>query len=321
MVLLKVIFVLMLIYGFVGIIASFFMNENTGKKISLPMRIPSLIVGIAGLFLLSFIVKIGPQDVGVKVTPSGVVDEELHTGWHIIMPWVDVYKMDKTVWVYTCANAPKEGSKPDSDAIWAPTIEGIKIGFDISVSWRISQDYASWIYENVTEDEGGDDSRYGWLEDNVIRAKLKSALALEVSNYTPIEVYSTKREEIQEQVLSRIIKEVKAYHILVDNVDIREVYYNPDYEKAINAKKLAEQEALRLVEVTKQREELLKQERINKDIAVTKAKGESEALRIKGQSITANPKIIQLEWIEKWDGKLPVYMLSDGKGIILDLGK
>jgi regulator of protease activity HflC (stomatin/prohibitin superfamily) len=100
-------------------------------------------------------------------------------------------------------------------------------------------------------------------------------------------------------------------------VDLREVFYNEQYETAINNKKLAEQEALRLVEVTKQREELKKQESINKDIEIIKAEGTSKALQIKGQAITANPKIIGLEWINKWDGHLPTYMMGSGQQVIM----
>lgn len=78
-------------------------------------------------------------------------------------------------------------------------------------------------------------------------------------------------------------------------------------------------QALRLVEVTRQREELKKQEAINKDIAILKAEGEAKALQIKGNSISSNPKIIQLQWIDKWDGTLPHTMLSNGGSYILDM--
>jgi regulator of protease activity HflC (stomatin/prohibitin superfamily) len=193
------------------------------------------------------------------------------------------------------------------------------MGFDVSVSWRIRPDEASWIYQNVTENDGGNTGRYLWLEDNVIRAKLKSAMALTVSNYSPIEVYSTKREEIQINVAERMKKEIVQYKLILDNIDLREVYYNSDYEKAINDKKLAEQEALRLFEVTKQKEEQLKQAEIEKNIAIQRAEGEARALQIKGTSLSNNPKMIQLEWVNKWDGKLPTYMMGDGQGVILNL--
>jgi regulator of protease activity HflC (stomatin/prohibitin superfamily) len=315
---------LILIYGTVGL---FFVllrkadksgSERTPNLV-LPYYLPSFIAGLAMVILVSLIVLLDAQQVGVLVSPSGVRDKELHTGWHVVAPWNDVHKMDKTVWVYTCANATNEGSKPNADAIWAPTKDGIKVGFDVSVSWRILPDEASWIYQNVTENDGGNSGRYLWLEDNVIRAKLKSALALTVSNYTPIEVYSTKREEIQERVAERMKKEILQYKLLLDQIDLREVYYNPEYEVAINNKKLAEQEAMRLVEVTKQKEEQLKQAEIEKNIAIQKAEGEAKALQIKGNSLSANPKIIQLEWINKWDGKLPTYMMGDGQGVILSL--
>jgi len=320
--LLKLIFWLVFLYGIVGTLLAFVPatdRQGNSKKIVLPYRLLSLIGGGIIVLILMLIVKIGPQDVGVLVTPRGVDDEELHTGWHIIAPWNDVHTMDKTVWVYTCADASQEGAKPNSDAIWAPTRDGIKMGLDISISWRIIPSEAAWIYQNVTENDGGKTGRYIWLEENIIRTKLKSALALTVSNYTPIEVYSTKREEIQESVLNRIKDEVVSYKLVVDQVDIREVYYNRNYEDAINNKKLAEQEALRLIEVTKQKQEQLKQAEIDKNIAIQRAEGEAKALQIKGSSIASNPKIIQLEWIDKWDGKLPTYMMGNGQGVILSL--
>jgi regulator of protease activity HflC (stomatin/prohibitin superfamily) len=310
---------IILIYGIAGFFLMTVRRQSGKSSMKLPFIIPSVITGALMVLMLSLIVLIDAQQVGVVVTPSGVRNQELHTGWHLIMPWNTLHKMDKTVWVYTCAQATNEGSKPNADAIWAPTKDGIKMGFDVSVSWRIDPNEASWIYQNVTENDGGNSGRYLWLEDNVIRTKLKSAMALTVSNYSPIEVYSTKREEIQIKVAERMKREVNQYKLFLDNIDLREVYYNVDYEKAINEKKLAEQEVLRLFEVTKQKDEQLKQAEIDKNIAIQRAEGEAKALQIKGASLSANPKMIQLEWINKWDGKLPQYMMGEGQGVILNL--
>lgn len=302
-------------------VISFIFKHVFDKPYTLPFSIVSLILGITLLIFQAMIVRIDAQQVGVLVKPNGVDDDEMNTGWHLVMPWNEVHKMDKTVWVYTCTNSKSEGSKNHEDAIWAPTKDGIKMGIDVSVSWKINPTMASWIYQNVTENEGGNGGRYLWLEENVIRTKLKSTLALSVSNYTPIEVYSTKREIIQNDVIKRIREEVEKYHLIIDQVDIREVYYNKDYENAINNKKLAEQEALRLVDVTRQKEELLKQASINKDIAIQQAEGEAKSLQIKGSSIASNPKIIELEWINKWDGTLPTYMMGSGQNVMLNLNK
>ncbi len=289
------------------------------QVVAFPFAKLAALAGLVGLALLSFIVKVGAQEVGVLVTPGGVSTQAVHTGWHLVPPWNTVYMMDRTVWVYTFTNKKDEGQVKGEDAVWTPTKDGIKMGLDLSISWRIDPEFAPWIYQNVSENDGGPTGRYVWIEQNIIRAKTKSALALTVSEFSPIEVYSSKRQEIQNIVLKKLGAEMALYHLVLEQVDIREVFYNTEYETAINNKKLAEQEAMRLVEVTKQKEEQLKQASIEKDIAIQKAQGESEALKIKGAAISTNPKIIQLEWIAKWDGSLPTYMLGNSNGVILNL--
>jgi regulator of protease activity HflC (stomatin/prohibitin superfamily) len=306
-------------------------KKETGKSAGflLPISIWFLIIPIAIFVAMMFITVIPSQKCGVVVTPTGVKQQSYPTGWHIVMPYYKVYTMDKTSQVYTCASRTSvsrddekyreyKDDATQSSTIWTPTIDGIKMGFDISASWSIDPEYAWWIYDNVSEQDGGLKGRFYWLEENVIKAKLKSALALTTSKYTPIQIYSDKRQQIQDEVFEKMKGDIAFYHLVLKQIDIREVYYNTDYEQIINKKKLEEQEVLRLVEVTKQKEELRKQELINKDIAITKAQGEAEALKIQGQAISNNPKIIELEWIKKWKGDVPTTVLGS-QGIMLNL--
>lgn len=308
------IIVVAILYGVLSIFLKFLSPKN-----KLPKGGASLFFGIVLFVFYLTVTVVGPQEVGVVVGPGGVKEAELHSGWHIVAPWNSVSPMDKTVWVYTFSQKGGEGEKRGDDAIWVSTKDGIKIGLDVSISWRIDPEFGSWIYSNVSENDGGSAGRYLWLEENVIRAKAKSAIALAVSQFTPIEAYSNKREEIRNISFRILQKELMTYHLVLDQVDLREVFYNQDYEKAINEKKLAEQKVLTLIEVTKQKEEELKQAEINKNIAIQKAEGEAKALQIKGSSIASNPKVIQLEWINKWNGALPVYMMGNGQGVILNL--
>lgn len=310
-------------------------NKVEDKEEPWPAPIAVFLLGLILFTAALFVVAVPAQECGVVVTPAGVKHESYKTGWHVVMPWYKVERMDKTVQVYTCANL---GSRSDADendvrmtkakrgsvqgtTIWAPTIDGIKMGFAISASWRIDPEYAWWIYDNVSELDDSSNGRFLWLEENVIKAKLKSALALTASRYTPIEVYSNKREEIQEITYEKMRKDIESYHLILEQIDIREVYYNDEYEKSINQKKLEEQKALTLIEVTKQKEELLKQAQIDKDIEITKAEAEAKALQIKGQSVASNPRIVELEWINKWNGELPTYMLGQNQGVMLGLTK
>jgi regulator of protease activity HflC (stomatin/prohibitin superfamily) len=285
----------------------------------------SVLIGSIIAFLTFFTIdltlyKVSAQEVGVVVKPSGVDENELYTGWHFIAPWNNVKLMDKTVWVYTLTKTSAEGEKPVDDAIWAPTSDGIKMGFDISVNWHIDPNQASWIYANISASQDGE-GKYHWMEENIIRPAIKSIMPLTISKYTPIECYSDKRAEIQDRVQASLIDELAKNHIIVDVAQIREVYYNRDFETAINQKKLEEQKVLTMVQITRQKDEQLKQAEIDKNIAIQQAEGEAKALQIKGTSINSNPKIIELEWIQKWDGQLPNYMMGSGQGIMLNLNK
>ncbi len=300
----------MALYGAVAFINNKWFQDPR-KPFKLPFSTPSIIIGVIFFTLLTLIFKIGGQDIGVKVTPAGVSDEELTTGWHIVMPWVDVYKMDKTVWVYSCS----KDSGANGPTIWAPTADGIKMGIDISASWRIDPEYGSWIYSNVSENDGGITGKYLWLEENVIKPKLKSALALTVSQFNPIQVYSDKRQYIQDLILEKMRMEISKYHLICEQIDVREVFYNSEYEKAIDAKKLAEQRVLELEEITRQKNEELKQSEIDKNIAIQRAQGEAESLKIKGAAINSNPKIVDLEWIAAWKAggsQVPNYIAGNG---------
>jgi len=308
--------IILLIYGAIAFFAKKARKRqpNNTDIANLPLPGASLIVGMV-LFLLGLtIVQIKGQEVGVMYTPSGIVETPLHSGWHIVAPWNKVYRMDKTVWVYTFAQSQKDGSMPNSDAIWAPTSDAFKLGYDISVTWRIDPDQAAWVYSNISEQDGSDEARYKWIEDNIIRAYTKSALTTVTKNYSVIEAYSIKRDEIQQKTFELLRKELEYNKLILEAVNIREVHYNKEYEDAINKKKLAEQEALRLLDVTKQKEEQLKQSRIDKDIKIQQAQGEAEALRIKGNSINTSPQIVELESVNKWDGKLPNVLIMGSNG-------
>ena len=232
-------------------VAATITNKIHGEKV-LPNHLSILLSGIVTAIVLSFAAVIPAQECGVVVTPGGVKHESYKTGWHIVMPWYKVIKMDKTVQVYTCANLGSQTDASNNDlrmtdakknsvqgtTIWAPTIDGIKMGFAISASWKIDEEYAWWIYDNVSELDDSSNGRFLWLEENVIKPKLKSALALTASKYTPIEVYSNKREEIQALTHEKMKKDIAEYHLILEQIDIREVYYNQEYENSINQKKL-----------------------------------------------------------------------------------
>ena len=149
-------------------------NNKTHKAKKMPTSSSMLIFPLILIGVLSFLTIIPAQNCGVVITPSGVKQESYSTGWHLILPIYTVKLMDKTAQVYTCANrttvsrddpnyAAYKVAATQSGTIWAPTVDGIKMGFDISASWAIDPQYAWWIYDNVSEQDGGGAGRFFWL--------------------------------------------------------------------------------------------------------------------------------------------------------------
>ena len=64
----------------------------------------------------------------------------------------------------------------------------------------------------------------------------------------------------------------------------------------------------------------------NATIKIAEAKGAAEAMQIKADAeayynktiaASLSPMIVQEDWIEKWDGKLPQYMLGESGASVL----
>ena len=111
------------------------------------------------------------------------------------------------------------------------------------------------------------------------------------------------------------------YGIELREVSLANIEFDTSYQRAIEAKQIEEQKA------EQKRYELVQAQR-QAEIAAAKAKGEGDALRIKGEAeatynaqvaASLTPVLIQQQYLSRWDGKLPVYMLSERNGVLLQL--
>lgn len=79
--------------------------------------------------------------------------------------------------------------------------------------------------------------------------------------------------------------------------------YSDKFEGAIEDKVIAEQKAQEAVNNTKRIKEEAEQK-------VISAKAEAEAMEIKSEALSKNKGLTEYEAVQKWDGKLPQYMLG-----------
>ncbi len=130
-----------------------------------------------------------------------------------------------------------------------------------------------------------------------------------------------KREEIRKRAMSKLGDNLSRYHIVVDDIYFANIRFTPDYERAIEAKQVAQQQ----VETQRQ---ILAQREIEAQQKVATAKGEAESILVvaHGQAKanealarSISPILVQYKGIEKWNGILP--QVSGSSIPLIDLGK
>lgn len=141
-----------------------------------------------------------------------------------------------------------------------------------------------------------------------------------VPNY-PITEILPKREEIRKRAMTKLGENLSRYHIIVDDIYISNIRFSPEYEKAIEAKQVAQQQ----VETQRQ---VLAQREIEAQQKIVTAKGEAESILVVAQGqAKANEALarslsailVEYKGIEKWNGVLP--QVSGGAVPFIDLGK
>jgi len=130
-----------------------------------------------------------------------------------------------------------------------------------------------------------------------------------------------KREEIRKRAMGKLGDNLARYHIIVDDIYFANIRFSPEYEKAVEAKQVAQQQ----VETQRQ---VLAQREIEAQQKVATAKGEAESIQVVAQgqarandalSRSISPILVQYKSVEKWNGILP--QVSGNAVPFIDLGK
>ena len=137
----------------------------------------------------------------------------------------------------------------------------------------------------------------------------------------PIGEILPKREEIRQTAMKKLGNNLARYHIIVDDIYFANIRFSPEYERAIEAKQVAQQQ----VETQRQ---VLAQREIEAHQKVATAKGEAESIFVvaqeqaKANEVLAHsltPILVSYKSIERWNGVLP--QVSGGAMPFIELGK
>ena len=143
-------------------------------------------------------------------------------------------------------------------------------------------------------------------KERLLEPRIAEVVQAATSAYT-IEELVSKRQELSQKIYLTLREDLKEFGVQVVKISITNHDFSDEYEKAIEAKKAAEQEA--------QKVEIENNQKIKTAEANLKVKElEARANSVLTQSLTK--EVLQKQWIEKWDGKLPQYQGGNANPIL-----
>lgn len=173
----------------------------------------------------------------------------------------------------------------------------------LKVLYRIPEQSAVQIYQQFKGDP--------FL--SLIQPRVDEAIKEITKEHTAQEIVQ-ERATIKQRTLDNARRKVGDLLSLVDVVVV-DISLSENLEAAIERKMVQEQEANKAVFEQQKAQ-------IDAQIAVVRAKGEAESIRIRGEALARNPELIDLEVVSKWTGRTPRVVSGDASGarMILPLG-
>jgi regulator of protease activity HflC (stomatin/prohibitin superfamily) len=246
-------------------------------------------------------VKVPAQAEGVLTMIGSVYDKPLEPGWHWKTPLHHVYMMPTNL----IANTVR--AQAGSHDLQQVTTE-------LTIPFHLQKGFGPKVYSKIGTLEK--------VEAVVINPGVLESLKAVCAQYTAEELI-TKRAEVKEKVESKLKQYIHTAleergldgAIQIGNLAITHFEFSDGYNKSIEAKVKAAQDALRAESEKKQRvteaegiRDAVKA-KADGDAYATDVRSKAEALAIqrKADALKANPNLIDLNAVDKWDGKLPQY--------------
>lgn len=264
-----------------------------------------LIVGISGPF-----VEVPAGNVGVVTNFGSVQPGTLEPGLHIVVPIVQhVAIIDTRV-------RPHEFQEIDAASAEYQTVRLTGV-----MNYHVDGQYASDLYQRVGVD----------FASKVIDPAFNDFIKTVVPEYKVDQILGA-RDEIRSKAKQALAANLAQYHIIVDDIYIANISFSAEFQQAIEAKQVAQQQV-------QTETQILAQKKIQADQAVAQAQGQADSnvklaegqaaatIALAQGQATANQtlaaslsdQILEYQYIQKLTDKITVMLLPSGNASIFDL--
>jgi len=248
--------------------------------------------GITVVFLLiamsQLFTVIPAGHVGV-VDFFGVVNERpLPNGINLVNPLAEVYRFSVQ-------------TKEHKEVMQVLSREGLTIGLEISVLYRLNPDSAARVYSTI--------ANRGDYETIILVPQFRSISRSVTASFQASALYSTERERLGIAIQEELARMISSKGVIVESTPLRNVALPPQLVDAIEQKQRADQESQRM------------------QFVLTKEKQEADRKRIEAQGISDFQRIVSQgisEQLLRWKGIEATEKLSssqNAKIVIIGAGK
>jgi len=235
-------------------------------RIALPIVFVAIILVI---FISKTIVRVGPGEGGVLFKPAdgGVVTDRTYgEGWHIVAPWNEML-------------IHKVRQQSISDDMNVLSVDGLQVSVNGTIWFEPEYENLGNLIKTKGED----------FIVELLDPAINSAARSVVGRYTPEQLYSSKRDVIEQEILEEVRNELEGQYLNVKRILVEDVKLPPTIKDAIERKLKQEQESLEYEFRLEKAEKEAERQRIE-------AQGKADANRILSASLTE--KILQDKGIE-----------------------
>ena len=247
------------------------MLKNLSRFRKVGLVVVLVLVFVLLIFVGSFFVIIDAGQVGVISTFGTVADAPLQPGFHLKNPLSQIILMNTRTESYTMSSSYGEGEVKGDDSISALAADGGAVNFDVTVLYRLKPEAAPAVYRDLGLT----------YEQNVIRPEIRSTIRAVASQYPVTEIYSSKREQVQADILDQLKTAIAPRGLEVDDVLLRQVAISQSLLDSIEQKLATQQQ------VQQQQFEIDKAKK-EAERKVAEAKGQRDAQSIINESLTRN---------------------------------
>ena len=249
------------------------------KLLGVPIVVLCLLVCF--IILCNPFVMVGPGERGIKITLGHVQPESYGEGLHTIFPFIQKFR---TMDVKTQRNTK-------TTAVYTKDIQQARITYVLN--YNVEPTSVNKLFQTVGLD----------YETKILTPVVEGTIKDIIGKWNAQDLIAN-REKATGDILAKLQTQLKDNYIDVTDFQMTEINYSEVFERAIESKVTAEQEALKAKNKTVQVQEEARQK-------VIAAEAEARSMAIRAQALSQNKSLVQYEAVQKWDGKMPQYMLGN----------